>query len=265
MQIDWFTLLAQIVNFLILLYLLKRFLYGPIIGTMDKREQGIAARLHEAEEKRREAEKEQARYRRQRRELAERRDEALTAVRDEIETRRKEMLAEVQEEVAQKKQDWHAALLREQDTFLQELRLQLGREAGEIAYRALRDMAGVQMERRMADLFVVRLRELDAETRERISESIRKANGKVLVHSAFELPTEVQQIVTDGIREHAAAGDRLHIQFEMAPELISGIEMWVHGHQVSWTMKAYLAGLDAQIRQTIEQETQERHRNGSNR
>ena len=47
MLIDWFTVLAQIVNFLILVALMKRFLYGPLIAAIDAREQSIAARLAE--------------------------------------------------------------------------------------------------------------------------------------------------------------------------------------------------------------------------
>ena len=48
MQIDWFTVVAQIVNFLTLVGLLKKFLYGPIIRAMDDRERRIASRLEEA-------------------------------------------------------------------------------------------------------------------------------------------------------------------------------------------------------------------------
>ncbi len=50
MLINWFTVLAQIVNFLILVYLLKRFLYGPIIRAMQEREKKIARRLQDAED-----------------------------------------------------------------------------------------------------------------------------------------------------------------------------------------------------------------------
>jgi F-type H+-transporting ATPase subunit b len=51
MQIDWLTVIAQIVNFLILVWLLKRFLYHPVITAMDRREQRIAERLQLAEQR----------------------------------------------------------------------------------------------------------------------------------------------------------------------------------------------------------------------
>jgi len=46
---DWFTVLAQIANFLILMWLLKRFSYKPVLDTIDAREKRIADLLKETE------------------------------------------------------------------------------------------------------------------------------------------------------------------------------------------------------------------------
>ena len=51
MLIDWFTVVAQIVNFLILVALMKHFLYGPLVRAIDAREKRIAAQLAEADQK----------------------------------------------------------------------------------------------------------------------------------------------------------------------------------------------------------------------
>ncbi len=51
MHIDWFVFFCQIVNFLLLLFLLKKFLYGRIIGAMDAREAKITATFVDAEKK----------------------------------------------------------------------------------------------------------------------------------------------------------------------------------------------------------------------
>lgn len=58
MLIDWFTVAAQVINFLVLVWLMKRFLYGPIIHAIDEREKKIAAELADANAKREEAKKE---------------------------------------------------------------------------------------------------------------------------------------------------------------------------------------------------------------
>ena len=41
MHIDWFVFFAQIVNFLLLVFLLKKFLYGRIVKAMDERERKV--------------------------------------------------------------------------------------------------------------------------------------------------------------------------------------------------------------------------------
>ncbi len=57
MLINWFTVGAQAINFLILVWLLKRFLYKPILHAIDEREKGIASQLAQAEAKVAEAQK----------------------------------------------------------------------------------------------------------------------------------------------------------------------------------------------------------------
>ena len=49
MLIDWFTVSAQVVNFLILVWLMKRFLYKPIIDAIDARETRVAKELADAD------------------------------------------------------------------------------------------------------------------------------------------------------------------------------------------------------------------------
>jgi len=58
MLIDWFTVGAQALNFLILVWLMKRFLYKPILHAIDEREKRIATELANADKKKAEAQKE---------------------------------------------------------------------------------------------------------------------------------------------------------------------------------------------------------------
>ena len=62
MLIDWFTVGAQALNFLILVWLMKRFLYKPILDAIDAREQRIAAELADADAKRDAAQRERDKF-----------------------------------------------------------------------------------------------------------------------------------------------------------------------------------------------------------
>ena len=62
MLIDWFTVGAQALNFVVLVWLLKRLLYKPILAAIDSREKRIAAELADADEKRTQAKRERDEY-----------------------------------------------------------------------------------------------------------------------------------------------------------------------------------------------------------
>jgi F-type H+-transporting ATPase subunit b len=255
-QIDWFTLVAQIINFVILIYLLKRFLYGPIIEMMDQREKRIAEQIEAAERIRNEAEEQKARYRRHQRKLDEEHDDRLAAVQREVEDRRRELLEEARQDVQKRQRSWQESLRHEQDAFLRELRYRIGHEAREIARQSLQDLADVQVEQRMAELFMARLQDLDSAAKSKIVESIQTSSRGVVICSTFELPKEMQKSIADVISAQIMDGQRLDTHFETSPDLISGIEMQVDGYQITWSIRDYLAGLEERVRQTIEQEAE---------
>jgi F-type H+-transporting ATPase subunit b len=51
MLIDWFTVAAQALNFFVLVWLMKRFLYKPILNAIAEREKKIASELANADKK----------------------------------------------------------------------------------------------------------------------------------------------------------------------------------------------------------------------
>jgi len=78
MLIDWFTIGAQALNFLILVWLLKRFLYKPILHAVDAREKRIAGELADADAKKAEAQKERDEFQHKNEEFDQQRAALLT-------------------------------------------------------------------------------------------------------------------------------------------------------------------------------------------
>ena len=62
MLIDWFTVVAQTLNFLILVWLMKRYLHKPILRAIDEREKRIVSELADADAKKSEAQKERDQF-----------------------------------------------------------------------------------------------------------------------------------------------------------------------------------------------------------
>ena len=85
MLIDWPTVAFQIINFLILVALLKRFLYGRIVQAMETRETHIAAEWAAANEQREASERTRQELDAQTRALEEEKSEILREARHEAE------------------------------------------------------------------------------------------------------------------------------------------------------------------------------------
>jgi F-type H+-transporting ATPase subunit b len=251
-QIDWFTVVAEIVNFLILLVLLQRLLYSRIIGVAEEREARITSRFQEAEDKERQADQEAETYRTQQRQLEEKREEFLRNARQEANQRQQEWLEEARQEVDKRRRQWYETVERQKDLFLQDLRERAGRQVYAVARRALADLADADLERRIIDVFVERIEALDTEEREEIAEAIRESDHELVIYSAFEIPEEKRQELIQVMREEW--GDDLQGEFETTSDIICGIEIRTDGQQIGWSVDDYVSGLEEDVSRFIEEE-----------
>lgn len=245
MNIDWFTFVAQIVNFLVLVALLRWFLYGPIVRAMQQREQKIAAEVLQAEQSQQEAEALTQKYEQKLRDLEEQRDAMLKNARHEVEVQRKQLLQNAREEVHRKRLDWLQAFEREREDVLLELRHRAGHMSVETGRRALAELAHESLEERIFATFTSRLHELDGERRKEIKSILGKGNDEVSIRSAFE--------ITDSWKERliATVTDEFEyrggVNFELSPNLICGLELDVGGYAFGWNVNEFLENLETEL------------------
>jgi F-type H+-transporting ATPase subunit b len=249
MLIDWFTVVAQIINFLILVALLKHFLYGRIINAMDQREARITSRLEEAERKKSEAEEEAAAYSRKSQEFDLQREEMISQAKEEAENFRKDLVLKAREEIDGIQARWHETVQKRKVAFLKELGERTTKEVFAVTRQVLRDLADKDLEQQIVDVFIRRIMELDEKERLLISESI-ESSGKVLVTSAFQIQEEAQEKIFRAIQEHINGGG--HVDYQISPDVISGIELRTVGHKIAWSLDNYLASLETNVLEAMD-------------
>jgi F-type H+-transporting ATPase subunit b len=244
-RIDWFTFFAQILNFVILVFLLKRFLYRPVMDAIARREAEIRGRLEEAHGREEAAEAESERLREAREEMDSRRSELLREAEQEAEERRHELAGEIRRHAAKVREDWHASLQRQRDTFLEELRRRIARETYALTARVLRDLADAELEDRAMGVFLQRVRALDGAERDEFLAALERSGGRIDVSSAFPMTSErragIERVILDWA---GSSGAQLH--FEEDPELALGIEMRAGDRKVGWSVGSYLEELEAE-------------------
>jgi len=257
--IDWFTVVAQIVNFLILVLLLRRFLYRPILRMMDEREAKIAARLEDARRIQAEAQSEVETYRRRNQELAERREALMFEAKEEAEAWRKKLIARAHQEIDEARGRWYESLRQEQAAFVQDVRQRIGQQVVAIARQALTSLASVDLEERMIAAFLEQVHGMSEDERLRFARAVEQAGNKVSLHTTFAVSPELQGELEAEVR--AVAGEGTAVTFLRDPDLICGIQARIESHKIAWTLDDHLETLSEQLFEALAPlgETEERH------
>ncbi len=250
--IDWFTVFAQAVNFLILVALLKRFLYGRILNAMDAREREIASRLEEAERRKDEAEREAAAYREKAEELEKKREALLQEAREEAEKARRRLVDSARDETDRLRERWRDTVRQEKERFLAALRKRTTEELYRVARRTLRDLADADLEDRIVEAGLKRLRNLDEERKREIAAGPAGEARAVTVRSAFEVPEAKRRALHDVLAEHF--GPDSAVTYHTDPGLMGGIEILAGGFRIAWTIKDYLDDLEAAAQEMLSEE-----------
>jgi F-type H+-transporting ATPase subunit b len=253
MLIDWFTIGAQVLNFLILVWLMKRFLYKPILDAIDAREERIAKELADADAIKAEAKKERDEFQQKNETFDEQRAALLSQATDEAATERHRLLEEAREAADALSDKRQESLANDARNLNQAITRRTQDEVFAIARKALTDLATTSLEERMSEVFTRRLRELNAKEKRDLGEAIRTAAEPALVRSAFDLPTDQRVAVQHSLNEAFSADVR--VRFETTPELISGIELSANGQKVAWSISDYLASLEKGVGELLKEKT----------
>jgi len=242
MLIDWFTVGAQALNFVILVWLMKRFLYKPILDAIDAREKRIAAELADADAKKAEAQKERDEFQHKNEEFDQQRAALLKKATDEADAERQRLLDEARKAAAALSAKRMDTLRSDAHQLNEAISRRTQQEVFAIARKALTDLATTSLEERMGEVFTRRLREMGGEAKADLAEALKTASAPALVRSAFDVPPEQRAVIQNAINETFSAD--IHLGFETTPDLISGIELSTNGRKVAWSIADYLGSLE---------------------
>ena len=252
MLIDWFTVGAQVLNFLILVWLLQHFLYKPILNAIDAREKRIASELADADAKKSEAQKERDDFQNKNKVFDEQRSALLGKAADEARAERERLLDEAHKDAASLRAVQAAALRNDQKRLGSAIADLAKQEVFGIARKTLADLATVSLEERMGEVFTRRLREMDGKAKASLGAALKSSSEPAVVRSTFDLGAAQRAAIQNALNETFSA--EIHIRFETSPDLISGIELSTNGQKVAWSIADYLASLGKGVDELLKKE-----------
>jgi len=250
MLIDWITVGAQIVNFLILVWLLKHFLYKPILDAIDAREKRIAAELADADTKKADAEKARTDFEDKNKAFDDQRSALLARAADEAKAERTRLIDQAKKDAESMRVTQADALRGDQVRLGSEITLLAENEIFAIARKTLSDLATVSLEERIGEVFTRRLRELDPKAKELLGNALKNSSQPALLRSAFDLPLDQKAAIQNALNETFSAAIR--IKFEDSQDAICGIELIANGQKVGWSISSYLTGLSKKVSDLVD-------------
>ncbi len=245
MLVDWFTVLAQLLNFIILVWLMKRFLYQPILRAIDAREGRVAAQLTEASDKQSRAELALGELRRKSELFDRQRDELFHQAREEAERERRRLLEEARKDAEAFREKWQEQLGSDARQLSGALGRRIRTEAFATARQALADLATARLQDQVTALFSRRLREMPAPEKAQLKAAQKASSKPAVVRSAFDLTPEERASLGEAVQE--ALGAQAALTFESAPKLVLGIELVTGGLKVAWSLDDYLSSLEKAV------------------
>ncbi len=245
MLIDWPTVIFQIINFLILIALLKRFLYGPIIKAMDERERKVAARLAEAAKAEEDAVQRVAALTKEQEAFAVAREERMLQVGQEVEKWKHDALLRLQSEIDEKREGWNSILDSEQEAFLQKLKQLVSRNVFRIARKALADLADDELEARLINTFSVKI----ANKEEGIAAVLSASAAAVKCITGFPLVEAQKEQLTEVLSPYL--NDGREIFFREENDLGFGVRLLSDGQKWEWNLNRYMFEMEADIHKAM--------------
>lgn len=223
MQIDWWTLALQAINFLVLVWLLWRFLYRPVREVIEKRKKLAEHAFAEAAEKEAEAEAARQRFEESRAGLAQERQEMLKKIHEELEAERSKVLDEAKCKADELLKAARESIDEQREAALADVREQVADLAAELASDLMRK-AGAKAS---SDIFLeqleTRLKALPADERERLQKDLAADGARLTVVTADPLTAEERDRWSD--RLSACLGQKGKTDFAADPNILGGAEL----------------------------------------
>lgn len=234
MEFSWSTFILEIINFLVLMWILKHFLYRPVLNSLQKRRESVQSTLDEAQKKSAEAKELKARYEQRLNDWEEEKNQLRQSLQQELEAQRSRQQEQLKQELLAQKQKAEINQQQSLQETLQHYQSIAHRQGAEFAAKLLRQLSGEETEARLFEALMEQLQTLDEEQIKGLKKTCQSPIDKVEVYSAYPLPQILRQKLQFKLEE--LCPQPLQFEYREDPKLISGLRI----HLGAWSLRMNL-------------------------
>ena len=244
------TFLAQIVNLFLLIWLLKRFLYRPVLAIIEKRQHQIKQNMQEAEEKLAHAEQTQ---------------NNLLKLQDEFEANRQKRLSDLEQEIDQQRTLLAQELAKEFQTKQQKLQDNLdllwaqsqlhiqhmiGAEFMALTKKILGEWSHQNPIDQLLLVFEKKLRSLPKAKHKLLQKTLLQQKNLLVITSSILHPTQ-KAALKKILQKYFTFPGKIRFQYKHQADLILGIEIRIGDFSLDWNLNTYLQEINQNIKHNI--------------
>lgn len=219
MLINWFVVASEIVNFIIVILVLKFFLYRPILEKIKQHQKKVADELKEAAEKQRQAHELLSQVEKQKKEFDQQSALRKKKMKEEIDHLHDQLMERAKKEVDHTKEEWSEDFKRDQQEAYREYKKRMVQELFSIVRKSIESLSHLQLEEAIISSFLSQLKEMPKE-------------AHLQVKTALDIPEALRQKIKNTLKQD--------VEFVHDPALIAGIALYIEGKKISWNVEDYL-------------------------
>lgn len=257
MGIDWKTLIFQIINLLVLIWLLKHFLYQPVLKMLKERQALIDEQINRARQAAQNAIAEEVKYQEKVAEFDAARDKMYVQMQTEVDSLREKLTAEAKQDVVHLRKAWQNELEQEKQAFDISIQNAIVKNFKLFASDALKDMAGVELNTLVLKKFKECIEKMTKSQRDQFVQGALSAK-QIIISTDTRLDTQTRENLKDFLFSIFDLDEKsVKATFKVDANLICGIQVQVGEQITSWNLQNYLEAfennMDAAFNELIHQ------------
>lgn len=224
MNIDIFTLIVQIINFLVLIFILNKLLYKPLIKMMKNRREYIKGSIDSAENKLKEAEKIRTEYETELKNIENYKKEKITKIDEELSDYKNNEIVKIKEELEVKKNEFITQLENEKNSILDNMIKQFCYNTKDLLNNIFLSLSNNSLNQTILNKFKIEISNLSDENVEKIN----NATSKIIdFYSSFELSWEEMDDIKNTFDKRGITYN--NINFIVDTDIILGNKISING------------------------------------
>jgi F-type H+-transporting ATPase subunit b len=239
-ELSWSTFVLEIVNFLVLVWILQRFLYRPVLAIIDERRAGIEKTLADAKALREEAEGAKSKYEGRIADWEAERQRAREALADDLEAERAKRLEALQAELTSEREKAAVANARREAEARRSVEEAALKHGSQFASTLLRSAAGPELEARLIDTAAAGIESLTPEKAAELRGDEGRVPESLRVESAYELSAAQRERLEAALT--ALLGRSVPATFVRDASLVAGVRVTLGSRVLGLNVRDELEG-----------------------